>query len=122
MTRTAAFSSRWLEAAPHVTERAGGGLAGGFRAAGVAAGIKPSGDPDLGLLVCDEPDVTSAARFTRSGAIARRAHASPSRSSRPNIALRFWTACDAAPFQRLSIAAKTRIRPVRGSEWTESRQ
>jgi len=68
VTRTAAFSSRWLEAPPHVTERAGGGLAGGFRAAGVAAGIKPSGDPDLALLICSAPDAVSAARFTRSGA------------------------------------------------------
>ena len=47
---------------------------------------------------------------------------SPSRSSRPNIRLRFWTACEAAPFQRLSIAANTRIRPVRGSQWTDRRQ
>jgi glutamate N-acetyltransferase/amino-acid N-acetyltransferase len=62
------FSSRWLEPPAGVSERAGGGLAAGFRAAGVAAGIKPSGDPDLGLLVCSEPDAASAARFTRSGA------------------------------------------------------
>jgi glutamate N-acetyltransferase/amino-acid N-acetyltransferase len=34
----------------------------------VTAGIKPSGDPDLGLLACSEPDVVSAARFTRSAA------------------------------------------------------
>src|SRR5512132_3273329 len=42
----------------------------GFRAAGVAAGIKPSGGVDVGLLVCDAPDTTSAARFTRSGVLA----------------------------------------------------
>jgi glutamate N-acetyltransferase / amino-acid N-acetyltransferase len=51
-----------------VTERPGGGLAAGFRAAGVTAGIKPSGDPDFALLVCSEPGAVSAARFTRSGA------------------------------------------------------
>jgi glutamate N-acetyltransferase/amino-acid N-acetyltransferase len=51
-----------------VAERPGGGLAGGFRAAGATAGIKPSGDPDLALLVCSEPAAVSAARFTRSGA------------------------------------------------------
>jgi glutamate N-acetyltransferase / amino-acid N-acetyltransferase len=45
------FSSRWVEPPAGVSERPGGGLAGGFRAAGVAAGIKPSGDPDLALLV-----------------------------------------------------------------------
>jgi glutamate N-acetyltransferase/amino-acid N-acetyltransferase len=44
------------------------GLPGGFRAAGVAAGLKPSGNPDVGLLVCDAPDPTSAARFTASSA------------------------------------------------------
>ena len=36
----------------------------GFRAAGVAAGIKRSGKADLGLLVCDEP-AAAAAVFTR---------------------------------------------------------
>jgi glutamate N-acetyltransferase/amino-acid N-acetyltransferase len=62
------FSSRWVDPPAHVSERPGGGLAAGFRASGVAAGIKPSGDPDLALLVCSEPDAVSAARFTRSGA------------------------------------------------------
>ncbi|MFL5822473.1 MAG: bifunctional glutamate N-acetyltransferase/amino-acid acetyltransferase ArgJ [Solirubrobacteraceae bacterium] len=61
------FRSRWVEAPPHVTENADGGLPDGFRAAGVACGIKPSGAPDLGLLVSDAPETTSAARFTRSG-------------------------------------------------------
>ena len=51
------------------TELEGGGLPQGFRAAGVAAGIKPSGAPDLGLMVCDAADTTSAARFTSSGAL-----------------------------------------------------
>jgi glutamate N-acetyltransferase / amino-acid N-acetyltransferase len=64
------FSSRWVEPPAGVSERPGGGLAAGFRAAGVAAGIKPSGDPDLALLVCSEPDAVSAARFTRSGVLA----------------------------------------------------
>ena len=63
------FASRWVEPPPSVTELPGG-LAAGFRAAGVAAGIKPSGDPDLALLVSSEPDTVSAARFTRSGVLA----------------------------------------------------
>ena len=46
------------------------GLPGGFRAAGVAAGLKPSGRPDVGLLVCDAEQPVSAARFTASGAAA----------------------------------------------------
>jgi glutamate N-acetyltransferase/amino-acid N-acetyltransferase len=60
------FSSRWIEVPGNVTELAGG-LPRGFRAAGVACGIKPSGDLDLGLLVSSAPATTSAARFTRSG-------------------------------------------------------
>jgi len=63
-----AFASRWVEPPAGVAEHPVGGLAAGFRAAGVAAGIKPSGDPDLGLLACSEPDAVSAARFTSSGA------------------------------------------------------
>jgi glutamate N-acetyltransferase / amino-acid N-acetyltransferase len=65
-----AFASRWVEPPAHVTELPDGGLATGFRAAGVRAGIKPSGDPDLALLVSSEPDTVSAARFTRSGVLA----------------------------------------------------
>ncbi len=60
------FKSRWIEAPGYVSEP-GGGLPRGFRAAGVACGIKPSGGLDLGLLVSSGPQTTSAARFTRSG-------------------------------------------------------
>jgi glutamate N-acetyltransferase / amino-acid N-acetyltransferase len=63
------FSSRWVQAPDHVAE-AEPGLPQGFRAAGVACGLKPSGGLDLGLLVSDEPDTVSAARFTRSGVLA----------------------------------------------------
>jgi len=63
------FRSRWVEVPDGVTE-APGGLPDGFRAAGVAAGLKPSGNPDVGLLVCDAREATSAARFTRSGVLA----------------------------------------------------
>jgi glutamate N-acetyltransferase/amino-acid N-acetyltransferase len=62
-------SSRWLEVPPHVTENPGD-LPGGFRAAGVACGLKPSGGMDLGLMVCSAPECVSAARFTRSGVLA----------------------------------------------------
>ncbi len=63
------FRSRWIEAPEHVSERPGG-LPGGFKAAGVACGIKQSGALDLGLVVSDAPGTTSAARFTRSGTLA----------------------------------------------------
>jgi glutamate N-acetyltransferase/amino-acid N-acetyltransferase len=36
----------------------------GFRAAGVAAGLKASGDPDVALVVNDGPDATAAGVFT----------------------------------------------------------
>jgi glutamate N-acetyltransferase / amino-acid N-acetyltransferase len=70
MSPIAAFTSRWVEPPATVTDLPEGGLATGFRAAGVPAGIKPSGDPDLALLVSSEPDTVSAARFTRSGVLA----------------------------------------------------
>ena len=62
------FTSRWVERPDHVADLGGEGLPPGFRAAGVAAGIKPSGAPDVGLLVCDSPAAASAARFTASAA------------------------------------------------------
>jgi glutamate N-acetyltransferase/amino-acid N-acetyltransferase len=63
------FSSRWVDAPAHVAE-ADGALPAGFRAAGVACGVKPDGALDLGLLVCDTEPSGSAARFTRSGVLA----------------------------------------------------
>jgi glutamate N-acetyltransferase / amino-acid N-acetyltransferase len=61
------FRSRWVPAPAHVRELPpDAGLPSGFRAAGVAAGIKPSGNPDVGLLVCDGEEPVSAARFTAS--------------------------------------------------------
>ncbi|MGN6189511.1 MAG: bifunctional glutamate N-acetyltransferase/amino-acid acetyltransferase ArgJ [Conexibacter sp.] len=63
------FTSRWVERPQHVTEL-DGGLPQGFRAAGVAAGLKRDGALDVGLLVSDSDSTTSAARFTRSGVVA----------------------------------------------------
>jgi glutamate N-acetyltransferase/amino-acid N-acetyltransferase len=62
------FRSRWVEPPPHVTELAPSALPTGFRAAGVAAGIKPlasgSSALDVGVLASDAPDTASSARFT----------------------------------------------------------
>lgn len=60
------FASRWSEMPAHAREASDHRLPAGFRAAGAAAGLKPSGDLDVGLLVCDSPEATSAARFTAS--------------------------------------------------------
>jgi glutamate N-acetyltransferase / amino-acid N-acetyltransferase len=63
------FHSRWVAAPAHVRDLGpDAGLPEGFRAAGVACGIKPSGNHDLGLLVCDAERPVSAARFTATGA------------------------------------------------------
>jgi glutamate N-acetyltransferase / amino-acid N-acetyltransferase len=65
------FHSRWSPAPAHVRDLGpAAGLPAGFRAAGVACGIKSSGNPDLGLLVCDSEHPVSAARFTDSGTAA----------------------------------------------------
>jgi glutamate N-acetyltransferase/amino-acid N-acetyltransferase len=67
---TTFFRSRWVDVPDGVREVPGAPLPQGFRAAGAAAGIKPSGGLDVGLLVSDSEETTSAARFTRSGTAA----------------------------------------------------
>src|SRR3954447_24779960 len=62
--------SRWLQMPAHASEAGDGRLPAGFRAAGVAAGIKASGDLDVGLLACSAAECVSAVRFTRSGVLA----------------------------------------------------
>jgi glutamate N-acetyltransferase/amino-acid N-acetyltransferase len=57
------FRSRWVEAPGHVKELDSQGLPAGFRAAGVAAGIKPQG-LDVGVVASEEPETVSAACFT----------------------------------------------------------
>jgi glutamate N-acetyltransferase / amino-acid N-acetyltransferase len=73
------FQSRWVERPKHTRQLTPTDLPAGFRAAGVAAGIKPKG-LDVGVLTSDEERTVSAARFTtnaRAGApviISRAAH------------------------------------------------
>lgn len=62
------FESRWVELPDHATVIDPQQLPRGFRAGGVAAGIKPSGKPDFGIVVSDVEETTSAARFTVSSA------------------------------------------------------
>jgi glutamate N-acetyltransferase/amino-acid N-acetyltransferase len=62
------FHSRWASAPEHVRDLGpDAGLPAGFRAAGVVCGIKPSGNHDVGILVCDTEQPVSAARFTATG-------------------------------------------------------
>ena len=73
------FQSRWVERPKHTRQLTPTDLPAGFRAAGVAAGIKAKG-LDVGVLTSDEEGTVSAARFTtnaRAGApviISRGAH------------------------------------------------
>jgi glutamate N-acetyltransferase / amino-acid N-acetyltransferase len=57
------FTSRWVERPGHATELDPACLPLGFRAAGVAAGLKPDG-LDVGVLFSEPPETVSAARFT----------------------------------------------------------
>ena len=64
------FRSRWVDAPAGTAEAAPGPLPRGFRAAGIACGMKASGRLDLGVLACDADAATSAALFTRNAVVA----------------------------------------------------
>jgi glutamate N-acetyltransferase/amino-acid N-acetyltransferase len=64
------FRSRWVKAPPGIEELDPAELAPGFRAAGVACGLKDGGSTDLGLLACDADEVSSALLLTRNAAAA----------------------------------------------------
>jgi glutamate N-acetyltransferase / amino-acid N-acetyltransferase len=64
------FRSRWVKAPPGAEELDPAELAPGFRAAGVACGLKDGGVTDLGLLACEAEDAGSALLLTRNAAAA----------------------------------------------------
>jgi glutamate N-acetyltransferase / amino-acid N-acetyltransferase len=64
------FASRWVTPPPEFEELDPAGLAPGFRAAGVACGLKGDGATDVGVLACDAPDVRSSLALTRNAAAA----------------------------------------------------
>jgi glutamate N-acetyltransferase / amino-acid N-acetyltransferase len=64
------FSSRWVTAPDGVEQLDPVQLAPGFRAAGVACGLKAGGATDVGVLACGEPEVRSALALTRNAAAA----------------------------------------------------
>jgi glutamate N-acetyltransferase / amino-acid N-acetyltransferase len=64
------FRSRWVTPPPGVEELDPGRLAPGFRAGGVACGLKRGGSTDLGLVACESQSVSSALLLTRNAAAA----------------------------------------------------
>jgi glutamate N-acetyltransferase/amino-acid N-acetyltransferase len=64
------FRSRWVDAPAGVEELDAAQLAPGFRAGGVHVGLKGGGKTDVGLLICDFEDVSSALVLTRNASAA----------------------------------------------------
>jgi glutamate N-acetyltransferase/amino-acid N-acetyltransferase len=64
------FRSRWVEAPVGVEELDPNQLAPGFRAGGAHCGLKGGGRTDVGLLVCDAEEVSSALLLTRNASAA----------------------------------------------------
>ncbi|HKF81978.1 MAG TPA: bifunctional glutamate N-acetyltransferase/amino-acid acetyltransferase ArgJ [Solirubrobacterales bacterium] len=64
------FRSRWVEAPENVEELDPTQLAPGFRAGGSHCGLKGGGRTDIGLVVCDAEEVTSAMVLTRNASAA----------------------------------------------------
>jgi glutamate N-acetyltransferase / amino-acid N-acetyltransferase len=64
------FRSRWAEPPGSVEELDAAQLAPGFRAGGAHCGLKNGGKTDVGLLVCDAPQVSSSLLLTRNASAA----------------------------------------------------
>jgi glutamate N-acetyltransferase / amino-acid N-acetyltransferase len=64
------FRSRWVDAPAGVEELDPAQLAPGFRAGGAHCGLKGGGRTDVGLLVCDAEEVSSALLLTRNASAA----------------------------------------------------
>jgi glutamate N-acetyltransferase/amino-acid N-acetyltransferase len=64
------FSSRWVTPPPEFEELDPAELAPGFRATGVACGLKGGGGTDVGVMACDADQVSSALALTRNAAAA----------------------------------------------------
>ena len=64
------FASRWVTPPPEFEELDPAQLAPGFRAAGVACGLKDGGATDVGVMACDVDEVRSALALTRNAAAA----------------------------------------------------
>jgi glutamate N-acetyltransferase / amino-acid N-acetyltransferase len=64
------FASRWVTPPPEFEQLDPAELAPGFRAAGVACGLKGGGATDVGVMACDVEEVSSALALTRNAAAA----------------------------------------------------
>jgi glutamate N-acetyltransferase/amino-acid N-acetyltransferase len=64
------FKSRWVEPPTGVEELDAAQLAPGFRAGGAHCGLKGGGKTDVGLIVCDAEEVSSAILLTRNASAA----------------------------------------------------
>jgi glutamate N-acetyltransferase/amino-acid N-acetyltransferase len=64
------FRSRWVDAPDGIEELDPNQLAPGFRAGGAHCGLKGGGRTDVGLVVCDAEEVTSALLLTRNASAA----------------------------------------------------
>jgi glutamate N-acetyltransferase/amino-acid N-acetyltransferase len=64
------FRSRWVDAPGGVEELDANQLAPGFRGGGAHCGLKGGGRTDVGLIVCDAEEVTSAMVLTRNASAA----------------------------------------------------
>ena len=64
------FRSRWVTPPPEFEQLDPAELAPGFRAAGVACGLKGGGETDVGVLACDADEVRSALALTRNATAA----------------------------------------------------
>jgi glutamate N-acetyltransferase/amino-acid N-acetyltransferase len=64
------FRSRWVDAPEGIEELDPNHLAPGFRAGGAHCGLKGGGRTDVGLLVCDAEEITSALLLTRNASAA----------------------------------------------------
>jgi glutamate N-acetyltransferase / amino-acid N-acetyltransferase len=84
------FRSRWVTRPDGVEQLDPAQLAPGFRAAGVACGLKGGGATDVGVMACDAPEVSSALALTRNAAAA-----APVRVSRDE--------CDAGALRAIAV-------------------
>jgi len=64
------FRSRWVDAPAGIEELDPNQLAPGFRAGGAHCGLKGGGRTDVGLVVCDAEEVSSALLLTRNATAA----------------------------------------------------